>query len=399
LAGKALILVENLSVPLDRRVWQESTALRDAGWEIHVICPQGTTLDTEREIRIDGIQIHRYPLRVATGGPAGFVLEYSSALWHTLRLAHRIGPVDVVHACNPPDLFFLVALALKRHGARFVFDQHDLVPELYLSRFGRGEGLLYRAACRLERATYRAADVVIATNESYRQVALTRGGKRPGQVFVVRSAPETERFRPVPPDTTLKRNKPHLLCYLGVMGPQDGVDCALRALAVLRDQLGRRDWHAVFVGSGDAFPDMVALSRSLGLQDCVEFTGRIPDEDLLRYLSTADVCLAPDPLNPLNDVSTMNKIMEYMAMARPIVSFDLRETRVSAGGAALYAPPNDEPAFATLIARLLDDPEQRRRMGALGRDRVNGTLSWARSRQALLEAYCAAVSHPTVRTA
>ena len=183
------------------------------------------------------------------------------------------------------------------------------------------------------------------------------------------------------------------------MGPQDGVDCALRALAVLRAQLGRHDWHAVFVGSGDAFPDMVALSRTLDLQDCVEFTGRIPDEDLLRYLSTADVCLAPDPLNPLNDVSTMNKIMEYMAMARPIVSFDLRETRVSAGGAALYAPPNDEPAFATLIARLLDDPEQRRRMGALGQDRVNGTLSWARSRQALLEAYCAAVSHPTVRTA
>lgn len=399
MAGRALILVENLSVPFDRRVWQESTALRDAGWDIHVICPQGRARDTERKVRIDGIQIHRYPLRVATGGPAGYVREYGSALWHTLRLAHRIGPVDVVHACNPPDLFFLIALALKRRGARFVFDQHDLVPELYLSRFNRGEDLLYRAVCRLERATYRAADIVIATNESYRQIALARGGKRPEQVFVVRSAPEAERFRPVPPDATLKRNKPHLLCYLGVMGPQDGVDYALRALAALRDKLGRHDWHAVFVGSGDAFADMVALSARLGLEDCVEFTGRIPDEDLLRHLSTADVCLAPDPLNPLNDVSTMNKVMEYMAMARPIVSFDLREARVSAGDAALYAPPNSEPEFATLIARLLDDPEQRRRMGAIGQARVNGPLSWAHSQHALLDAYHAAVSRPTASTA
>lgn len=395
LAGKALILVENLSVPFDRRVWQESTALRDAGWDVHVICPQGNNRDVEPEVEIDGIKIYRYPLTAATGGPLGYVKEYGSALWHTFRLARRVqkaGPVDVVHACNPPDLLYLVAKRLKRQGARFIFDQHDLVPELYLSRFDRGEDFLYRAVCRLERATYRAADVVIATNESYRAAALARGGKNPEEVFVVRSAPVVERFHEVPAEEPIKRGKPYLLCYLGVMGPQDGVDYALRSLAALRDEVGRTDWHAVFVGAGDTFDAMVTLSKELGLADLVEFTGRIPDEDLLRYLSTADVCLSPDPLNPLNDVSTMNKIMEYMAMARPIVSFELREARVSAADAALYAPANDESEFAKLIGWLLDEPGERRRMGELGQARVSGSLSWDHSRKALLAAYEAACS-------
>ncbi|HYQ67190.1 glycosyltransferase family 4 protein [Actinophytocola sp.] len=389
--GRALILVENLSVPFDRRVWQESTTLRDAGWDVHVICPQGTKRDRESYVELDGVKIHRYPLTAATGGPRGYVKEYGAALWHTLRLARRIGPVDVVHACNPPDLLYLVAKRLKRRGARFVFDQHDLCPELYLSRFsGRGEDFLYRVVCRLEQATYRAADVVIATNESYRSAALSRGNMPADKVFVVRSAPVIERFRQVPAEPSLKKGKPHLLCYLGVMGPQDGVDYALRSLALLRAE--RDDWHAVFVGSGDTFDEMVALSRSLGLSDVVEFTGRIPDEDLVRYLSTADVCLSPDPYNPLNDVSTMNKVMEYMAMSRPIVSFDLREARVSAGEAAVYAPANDEPEFARLTSRLLDDPSERERMGKLGKERVEGPLAWSNSQQALLAAYEAAMA-------
>ncbi len=377
-------------MPFDRRVWQECTTLRDAGWEVHVICPKGSKRDTEAAAVIDGVRIHRYPLRAATGGPAGYLREYGSALWHTLRLARKVGPVDVVHACNPPDLLFLPALWMKRRGARFVFDQHDLVPELYLSRFDRGADLLYRAVCALERFTYRAADIVLATNESYRDVALRRGGKRPADVFVVRSAPAVERFRPVPPEPELKRGKPHLLCYLGVMGPQDGVDYALRSLAKLRDELGRTDWHAVFVGAGDAFDAMVDLSRRLGLAEQVQFTGRIPDADLVRYLSTADVCLSPDPRNPLNDVSTMNKVLEYMAMGRPIVSFDLREARVSAGDAAVYAAANDEAEFAELIALLLDDPERRALMGKLGQERVGGPLSWSNSQTSLLAAYAAA---------
>ncbi|OEU99204.1 glycosyl transferase [Streptomyces qinglanensis] len=392
---RALILVENLSVPFDRRVWQECRTLHDAGWQVDVICPRGGKRDTEPEAEIDGIRIHRYPLRAATGGPTGYLREYGAALWHTVRLARRVGPVDVVHACNPPDLLFLPALWLKRRGARFVFDQHDLVPELYLSRFGRGEDLLHRAVRALERMTYRAADIVLATNESYREVALRRGGRSAADVFVVRSAPDTDRFRAVPPEPELKRGKPHLLCYLGVMGPQDGVDYALRALAKLRDDLGRTDWHAVFVGAGDTFDAMVELSRRLGLSEQVQFTGRIPDADLVRYLSTADVCLSPDPHNPLNDVSTMNKVLEYMVMGRPIVSFDLREARVSAGEAAVYAPADDEAAFAEAVAELLDDPEKRARMGRIGRERISGKLSWRNSQQSLLAAYAAACrDHP-----
>jgi glycosyltransferase involved in cell wall biosynthesis len=390
LPGKALILVENLSVPFDRRVWQESTTLRDAGWEVHVICPQGTKRDREPYVELDGVRIHRYPLTAATGGPRGYVKEYGTALWHTLRLARKIGPVDVVHACNPPDLLYLVAKRLKRQGAKFVFDQHDLCPELYLSRFAaRGEDFLYRMVCRLERKTYEAADVVIATNESYRTAAVTRGNMPADKVFVVRSAPVIERFRQVPAEQELKKGKPYLLCYLGVMGPQDGVDYALRSLAILREK--RDDWHAVFVGAGDTFDDMVKLSHELGLSDLVEFTGRIPDEDLVRYLSTADVCLSPDPHNPLNDVSTMNKVMEYMAMSRPIVSFELREARVSAGDAAVYAQANDEREFARLTAELLDDPAERERMGRLGKERVEGPLAWSNSQKALLAAYAAAL--------
>jgi glycosyltransferase involved in cell wall biosynthesis len=392
LAGKhALILVENLSVPFDRRVWQESLALRQAGWEVSVICPQGTKRDTETYAEIEGVRIYRYPLKAAAGGPLGYLQEYGTALWHTFRLARKVGHVDVVHGCNPPDLYYLLAKRLKRRGTKFIFDQHDLVPELYLSRFNRGEDRLYRAVCWVERQTYKTADVVISTNESYRAAALERGGKRPEEVFVVRSAPAVERFRQVPIEPELKRGKPYLLCYLGVMGPQDGVDYALRALAKLRDEQGRTDWHAAFVGGGDTFDQMVALAAELGLSDQVEFTGRVSDDDLLRYLSAADVCLSPDPLNPLNDVSTMNKVMEYMAMGKPMVSFELKEARVSAGEAALYAPANDESQFAKLVAKLMDDPGERRRMGEIGQARVSGPLSWNESRRHLLAAYAAAV--------
>lgn len=390
MTGHALILVENLSVPFDRRVWQECLALREADWRVSVICPQGAKRDTEPYAEINGVRIYRYPLTPAAGGPLGYLREYGSALRHTRRLTRLVGPVDVVHACNPPDLLYVIARGLKRRGARFIFDQHDLVPELYLSRFKRGEDLLYRFVCWMERRTYETADVVIATNESYRRAAISRGGKRPEDVFVVRSAPVVERFQQMPPDPSARKGKRFLLAYLGVMGPQDGVDYALRALAKLRDEVGRTDWHAVFMGAGDTFDAMVALAGELGLADRVDFTGRIPDEDVLRYLSTADVCLSPDPMNPLNDVSTMNKVMEYMAMSRPIVSFDLREAKVSAGEAAVYATPNDESQFAKLIAMLLDDEDQRRRMGEIGRQRVSGALSWDHSKIALLQAYEAA---------
>jgi glycosyltransferase involved in cell wall biosynthesis len=391
---RVLILVENLSVPFDRRVWQESRALTEAGYDVTVICPRGTKRDTEAHAEIEGVHIHRYPLEAATGGPAGYLREYGTALWHSFRLARKLskgGRFDVVHACNPPDLLFLVALPFKLRGAKFIFDHHDLVPELFESRFG-GRGPLRTASVILERLTFMFADTVISTNESYREVAIRRGKMKPGSVHVVRSAPDLERFARVPAEPELRRGKRFLACYLGVMGPQDGVDYALRAIAHLRDDLGRTDVHTTFIGSGDAFDDLVALSHELGLQDVVEFTGRVPDATVHSYLSTADVCLAPDPKNPLNDVSTMNKIVEYMAMSRPVVSFDLREARVSAGDAAVYATPNDEREFARLVAELLDDPARREEMGRVGRARVEDSLSWATSRTRLLEAYEEALS-------
>jgi glycosyltransferase involved in cell wall biosynthesis len=388
--ARVLILVENLSVPFDRRVWQESRALVEAGHEVVVICPMGSKQDTEPETTIEGVRILRYPLEAATGGPAGYVKEYGQALWRTLRLALRVrkeGPVDVVHACNPPDLLFLAGLPLKLRGAKFVFDHHDLVPELFLSRFEGSSSLLYRVSKLFERVTFAFADGVISTNESYRRVAIERGKMKPDRVSVVRSAPDLSRFVRREPDPSLRRGKTHLAAYIGVMGPQDGVDYALRALAHLRHEMGRDDLHSIFMGTGDAFDDMVALSRTLGLEDCVEFTGRVPDEFVQRCLSSADVCLSPDPKNPLNDVSTMNKVVEYMSMGRPLVSFDLVEARVSAGDAALYAPANDETAFAELIAELLDDPVRRTRMGQIGRQRVEQDLSWAVSRQHLIDFY------------
>ncbi|MHA6616957.1 heparinase II/III domain-containing protein [Pseudonocardia sp. DLS-67] len=385
-----LILVENLPVPFDRRVWQESRALVEAGYQVVVICPAGTGRDAEPEVVLDGVRILRYPLRAATGGPVGYVREYGSALWHTLRLALRVrreGPVHVVQACNPPDLLFLAALPLMARGATFVFDHHDLVPELFRSRFPRGGRWLFRVTLLCERLTFVLAAGVISTNESYRQVAIDRGRKDPAVVQVVRSAPDLERFTTTESDPDLRRGKRHLAAYLGVMGPQDGIDYALRALAHLRHDLGRADLHTIFMGSGDCFDEVRELCTRLGLDDCVEFTGRVPDEFVQRCLSTADVCLAPDPRTPLNDVSSMNKIVEYMATGRPIVAFDLVEARVSAGGAAVYAPADDELAFAKCVDELLGDRRRREEMGEIGKARVAGELSWAHSRRNLTDFY------------
>jgi len=384
-----LVLVENLSVPADRRVWQESVALVEAGFDVTVICPTGASRDREPEAVIEGVRILRYPLRTASGGLGGYVREYTSALRHTLRLAIKVRRerrIDIVQACNPPDLLFLIALVLRPFGARFVFDHHDLVPELFASRYP-GRRALYWLTRFAERLTFACADAVISTNESYRRVAIERGKIDPDRVAVVRSAPDLSRFIARAPDVGLRCGKPYLLAYLGVMGQQDGVDYALRAVKSLRDEVGRDDFHCVFMGTGDAFNEMVALSEQLGLADIVDFPGWADDEFILRCLSTADVCLSPDPMSPFNDASTMNKIVEYMAMGRSIVTFDLTEARVSAGDAADYVPANDERAFAKAVNALLNDPGRRREMGDLGRRRVERELSWDVSRRTLVAFY------------
>jgi glycosyltransferase involved in cell wall biosynthesis len=386
--ARVLILVQNEPAPSDRHVWNQAQALTRAGYEVTIVCPKGTDRDRDAFQLLDGVAIHRYDPRVADGGAVDYGLEYASALRQIRRLAKRLArerPFDLVHACSPPDFLLLAALPLRRHGARFVFDHHDLTPELFVSRFGGERGLVHRTTLIAEQVAFRLADVVLSVNESYRRVAIERGRRHPDDVAVVRTGPDLTRFTPTPPDATLKRGRAHLLSYVGVMGPQDGVDHALRALAALRER--RQDWHAIFMGSGDVLEDMRALASELGLADVVEFTGWVEHDTIRRVLSTSDVCLAPDPKSPLNDVSSMVKISEYMAMSKPIVSYDLMESRASAGDCAVYAAADDVEAFAGLVDELLDDPARREAMGAAGRARAEQLLAWEHQERALLGAY------------
>ena len=387
--GRVLILVENLTLPFDRRVMLESRALTAAGYLVSVICPTGGP-HTARYECLDGVHIYRYPEPPPSRGKISYVREFLycwlQTAWLSLRVARERG-FDVIHACNPPDTFWALGLLYKIFGGtRFLFDQHDLCPEVYLSRFGDKRGLLYKKLLWLEQATYRTADLVISTNESYREVAKERGRVPAEKIFVVRSGPEATRFRGVPGREEHKRGKRYLVAYLGVMAPQDGVDYLLRAAKHLRDG-GRDDVSYTLIGSGDSFEDLQELSRRLGLDDVVRFTGRIGDPEVEDILSSADVCVGPDPKNPLNDVSTMNKILEYMALGKPIVAFDLKETRFSAGDGALYATPNEEADLAAKIAKLLDDADLRREMGEYNRKRFRAGLAWEFNQAELVRAY------------
>ena len=386
---RVLIIVQNLAVPFDRRVWLECGSLVAAGYDVTVVCPRDA--DTTAYQVIDGVQIYTYPPYAPGGSAAGFVAEYAYSFLATARLAlkaRRRGGFDVVQACNPPDIFWPLARLLRwTDGTRFVFDHHDLCPELYESRFVGGSRLAYQGLLALERRTFREADRVVSTNESYREVALRRGGKSPDEVTVVRTGPDADRLRAGPQDPSLRRGRRHLVAYLGVMGPQDGVDLALRAAHSIVHEQGRTDVSFLLMGAGDCHHDLVALRGELGLDEYVEMPGRVPDDFVATALSTADLGLCPDPKNPLNDLSTMNKTMEYMSFGIPVVAFDLRETRVSAGAAAAYASPNDVTDLACTIVRLLDDPERRARMARLGRERVERELEWEHQRGAYLRVY------------
>ncbi|HKU46057.1 MAG TPA: glycosyltransferase family 4 protein [Burkholderiales bacterium] len=379
---RVLILVENLPSPFDRRVWQEATTLRDAGYGVSIICPTGRGCEKKFEA-IDGIDIWRYDLPTEAAGALGYLVEYSFALFWTFLYSFRIR-FDVIHACNPPDLFFLIGNFWKLFGKKFVFDHHDANPELYEAKFGRRD-LLWKAMCLFERLTFRFADVSIATNESYRRIAVERGGMPADKVFVVRSGPSLERLKQVPPVPALKCGKPYLVGYVGVMGKQEGIDLLLQAVQHIVRQ--RQDIHFGLVGGGTSLEEMKALARQLGIADYVTFTGRVPDAELLAMLNTADVCVNPDVANAMNDISTMNKIMEYMALGKPIVQFDLAEGRFSAREASLYAKKNDAADLAAKIVELIDDPARRASMGAYGRRRVQEELEWRYEAPKLLAAY------------
>jgi glycosyltransferase involved in cell wall biosynthesis len=386
---RVLIIVQNLPVPFDRRVWLECQALESAGYQVAVVCPKGDG-DPSYEV-VNAVELYKYRPYAPGGSKASFVTEYAYSFLATAWLAfkaRRSGRFGVLQACNPPDIFWPIALIFRvLDRTRFVFDHHDLCPELYQSRFPGGPRLPHRMLLALERRTFRTADHVISTNDSYRNVAITRGGKLGPDVTVVRTGPDPHRLQRREAHPELRRGRRFLAAYIGVMGPQDGVDIAIRAAAILVHELGRDDIAFTLIGTGDSFGELVALRDELGLEGHVEFTGRAPDDLVARILSTADAGLSPDPKNPLNDVSTMNKTMEYMAFELPVVAFDLRETRVSAADAATYVTPNDIGEYARAIAELMDDEPRRSLLGKRGRARVEQELAWSHQQRAYLDVY------------
>lgn len=390
LAGrKVLIIVENLPVPFDRRVWNEARTLRAAGAEVSVICPTGQGFEARYE-SIDGIHIYRHTLPLDASSARGYLLEYGAALFHEMRLALKVAwrhGFDTIHACNPPDLIFLVALPFKLFGKRFIFDHHDINPELYEAKFGRRD-FFWRLMLQLERWTFRFADVVISTNQSYRKIAMDRGDVAPEDIFVVRSGPALDRLpAPAPPPNAAWRNgRKHMVGYVGVVGDQEGVDLLLEAAQIIVQERGE-DVQFVLVGGGTSLTGLREMAARLKLDDHVTFTDRVPDKVLFEVLSTADVCVNPDRVNSMNDKSTMNKVLEYMAFAKPIVQFDVTEGRYSAADASLYARPNDTADLAARILEVLNDRRLGVTMGEIGRCRIETSLSWEHQVDTLIAAY------------
>ena len=387
---RVLIIVQNLPVPFDRRVWLEATSLTEAGYAVSVICPKAKGYTASFET-LEGVDIHRYGLPIDAHGAVGFIVEFAWCFVRTFMKSVRVALAgrgfDVIHACNPPETFWLLGWFWRLFGKRFLFDHHDLSPEMYAAKFGRDSGPMYKGLLFLERMTFKSAGVVITTNESHKQIALARGGLAPEDVFIVRSGPDLDRFKVYDADARWKKGKPFLLVYLGEMCKQDGVDHLVRALRILRDELKREDLHAVFVGGGPEQPTIKAYADQQGVGDLCTFTGRVSDDDLCRILSSADVAVDPDPKTDWSDKSSMNKIMEYMFFGLPIVCYALTEHKVSAQEAALYVAANSERALADGVNALLDDPARRERMSRYGAVRVREKLVWQHSVPPLLAAY------------
>lgn len=391
-----LIIVENLTVPLDRRVWQEARTLRDAGYTVSVVCPKGGRYTSAYEL-LEGIHVFRHPLPIEADGAVGYALEYSWALaWEfvlSCKAYWKVG-FDVVQACNPPDLLFIIGAFWKYlFGKAFVFDHHDINPELFEAKFGR-RGRFHKLLLFLERLTFKTADVSIATNETFRDIAISRGGMNADDVYIVRSIPDMSRFRRTTPNDDLRNGRRHLIGYVGIMGAQDGVDYLVEAMDVLVNRKGRQDVQCAIIGSGTELPRLQAMARDRGLTDYITFTGFLTGQPLLRAFSTFDVGVIPDPKNGYNDKISMNKVFEYMTLGIPFVGFDLNEGRKAAGDAALYVADNDPLALAGGIENLLDDSALRHRLAETGIERADRLLRWDQERMCLLAAFDKALAKP-----
>lgn len=401
--NRVLIVVQNLPVPFDRRVWLEATTLAKNGYRVSVICPKMRGFNAARET-LEDIDIYRYTLPIDAQGKLGFVLEFLWCFLMTSLLSLKVQIVgrgfDLLHVCNPPETYWPLAWFWRAFGKRFIFDHHDLSPEMFAVKFERPAtreegGALFKALLFLERMTFNAANVVITTNESHKRIAVARGGKRSEDVFIVRSGPDLSRFKVYDPDPQWRKGKPFLIAYLGEICKQDGVDHLVRAVKILRDELKRSDVHCIFMGGGPHQKAIADYAVEIGVQELCTFTGRVSDEDLCRVLSTADIGVDPDPKNTWSDQSTMNKVIEYMFFGLPVLSYDLHETRVSAGDAGVFVTANDEHALAKGIVDLLGDPARRKKLGAAGYARVREVLAWNYSVPPLLAAYRAALGDHT----
>ncbi|ALG14074.1 glycosyltransferase family 4 protein [Kibdelosporangium phytohabitans] len=390
--GHVLIIVQNLPVPLDRRVWLECQALTAAGFDVSVICPKGPNDPAYQEL--SGVHIHKYAPPPQANGALGYLLEFVYCWLRTARLTFKVWrrqPFTVMQACNPPDTYWALARLWRARGVKFVFDHHDLNPEVFRSRFGEPKGLAARVQLAglywLERKTFHTADRVISTNQSYQRIAWERGGVPPEHTTVVRSGPDTSAMKPGEPRPQLRNGREHLVAWLGIMGPQDGVDGVLEIARKVVKEHGREDVQFALMGFGDCLEDLKKQCTGLGLDDYVTFTGRVGPKEIADYLSTSSLGLSADPLSPLNDVSTMNKTMEYMAYALPVVAYRLTETVVSAGDCAVYLEPGDADGFAKSVIDLLDDPARRKDLGTAGRRRAEQVLDWRPQAKAYVEVY------------
>lgn len=386
---RVLIIVENLPVPFDRRVWSEATTLAKAGYQVSVICPKGSGFHLSEEV-IDGIQIYRHKLPVEARGALAYLIEFPVALFWEFVLALKVKSrhgFDVIHACNPPDLIFIIALFFKCFtGTKFLFDHHDVNPELYEAKFGRRD-IFWHLLRFAEKLTFMSADVSIATNESYRRIAINRGSMPPERVFVVRSGPTAQSVMERHPNDRWRNDRKYVVGYVGVIGQSEGLDLLLESIEDIVVKRGRNDIQFVIVGSGPEWKAIVEQCARMNLQEWVTFTGRVDNNTLFEILATADVCVNPDRVTAMTDISTMNKVVEYMAIGKPMVQFETTEGRFSARGASLYAKANDSGDFAAKIIELIDDPETRARMGTIGRQRFCESLAWDYQESVLLEAY------------
>tara|TARA_Y100001960_G_scaffold308759_1_gene366459 strand:+ start:518 stop:1714 length:1197 start_codon:yes stop_codon:yes gene_type:complete len=375
---KVVIIVENLPLPFDRRVWQESNALKDAGMEVFIICPTGKNY-TKLYEKINGIHIYRHKLPVEANGALGYFFEYSFALFYQRKLLKHIwkkhNGFDVIQACNPPDLIYLNVKKYIKKGVKFIFDHHDINPELYIAKFNRKD-FFYNLLLYFEKQTFKVCHLSIATNNSYKKIAIDRGGKEEEDVIVVRSGPDLNRLKIQDPISSYKKNKSIAIGYIGVIGQQEGIDHLLKSINKLIKEFNYKDFHCYIIGDGPSKNEMYELSNNMNLKDYVTFTGRIEDSEVLNILNTCDICVNPDVYNVMNDKSTMNKVMEYMALGKPIVQYDLTEGKVSAQESSLYAKPNDTHDFAKNIFNLIKDKNKRIFMGDYGKKRILQKLNW-----------------------